>query len=103
MATEEIDIQEVGLCILLDTDTRIYELDSLNYGIQTRKVVQTGDNKGNEYWVTQSYHNTLDSVAKKLVHQGIRGKNLSSLDAVCKALDKNTAEIIKSIKKVAYE
>lgn len=103
MATEETAVQEIdGLCILIDTDTRIYELDSLNYAIQQRKIVQSGDNIGSEYWVTQSYHNTLDSIARKLVHSGIRGKNLTSLNEVVKVIDTNVQHMSKTLKKVAY-
>lgn len=102
---ESLEETEVGggLCIMLDYDTRIYELDSLNYGIQIRKVTKTGANMGTEYWVTQSYHNTISSVASKLIHSGIKGKNLTELKSIINCVDTNTKTLIECMKKVAYE
>lgn len=93
-------IEDTGVCIQVDENTRIYELDSLNYAIQLRKVVKSGDNVGNDYWVTLSYHSTIDSLAKKLVHNSIRGKTLTSLQQVIKCIDDNVVKMTNNLKEL---
>lgn len=86
------------LCILLNQDLRIYELDPHNLTLQERRVKKEGANAGEEYWVTISYHSDIHGVVNKLLKMSIRGVNIQTLQDIIETHKKCKADIVKALK-----
>lgn len=87
------------LCILLNSDLRIYELDLHNLTIQERRVKKEGANAGEEYWVTLSYHGDIQGVVNKLLKMSIRGVNVTTLEDIIKSHKQCKTDMVQALQK----
>lgn len=56
--------------IIIDDNTRINS-DSSQFIIEVRNVTKTGENKGKETWVSQSFHPSISLLLHKLIEMNI--------------------------------
>lgn len=76
------------------------DADPLQYTLERRKVTETGDNKGKEYFIVIGYYTRLDYLFNRLLEQvgrdAIMDENTKTLKDVL-MLMKETTDYIKSI------
>lgn len=76
--------------------------DEYNYIVSLRKVKSKGNDAGTEYWAIDSYHSTLNQVAKKLAAHAATGLDIadsSVFDKIEKLLEGEQHRINKKLEK----